>query len=78
MGGHLRALEIRVDSGIETGNIQLTLEAAMASMRQAEAELKVRWENLLRALEKRCKVPVPSDLAAAIAATQETPEQHER
>lgn len=39
-GGHVRAQEISVDSGFETGNNQLTLEAAMATMRQAESELK--------------------------------------
>jgi hypothetical protein len=38
---------------------------------QAIAELKTRRANLLRALEKRCKAPVPNDLAEAIQATQD-------
>jgi hypothetical protein len=38
---------------------------------QAEAEVRTRREVLLRLLEKRCKAPVPSDLAEAIQATQD-------
>jgi hypothetical protein len=38
---------------------------------QAEAEAKTRRVDLLRLLEKRCKAPVPSDLAEAIQATQD-------
>jgi hypothetical protein len=38
---------------------------------QAEAEVKTRKVDLLRLLEKRCKAPVPGDLAAAIQATQD-------
>jgi hypothetical protein len=38
---------------------------------QAIAEVKTQRANLLRALEKRCKAPVPSDLAEAIQATQD-------
>jgi hypothetical protein len=36
---------------------------------QAEAEVKTRRADLLRLLEKRCKAPVPNDLAEAIQAT---------
>ena len=35
---------------------------------RAEGELTTRRAVLLRALERRCKAPVPSDLAAAIQA----------
>src|SRR5262249_2636837 len=38
---------------------------------QAEAKVETRRADLLRALEKRCKAPVPSDLAEAIQATQD-------
>ncbi len=38
---------------------------------KAEGELKDRRAALLRLLEKRCKEPVPSDLVAAIEATQD-------
>jgi hypothetical protein len=38
---------------------------------QAEAKVELQQANVLRALEKRCKAPVPSDLAAAIEATQD-------
>ncbi len=35
----------------------------------AEAKLENQRANLLRALEKRCKAPVPNDLAKLIEAT---------
>ncbi len=38
----------------------------------AEAEVKTRQADLLRLLEKRCKAPVPSDLAVTIQATQDS------
>jgi hypothetical protein len=38
---------------------------------QAEAEVKTRRMDLLRLLERRCKAPVPSDLAEAVQATQD-------
>ncbi len=38
---------------------------------QAEARVETQRENLQRVLEKRCKAPVPRDLAAAIQATQD-------
>jgi hypothetical protein len=38
---------------------------------QAIAELRLQRANLVRVLEKRCKAPVPSDLAGAIQATQD-------
>jgi hypothetical protein len=38
---------------------------------QAEAKVKLQRANVLRALEKRCRAPVPSDLAEAIQATQD-------
>jgi hypothetical protein len=37
----------------------------------AEGEVKAQRANVLRLLEKRCKAPVPSDLAATIQATQD-------
>jgi hypothetical protein len=36
---------------------------------QAEAELKTRRADLLRALERRCKAPVPTDIAQAVQTT---------
>jgi hypothetical protein len=38
---------------------------------QAEAKVETRRSDLLRLLEKRCKAPVPNDLAEAIQATQD-------
>jgi hypothetical protein len=38
---------------------------------QAIAELKNQRANLVRVLEKRCKAPLPTDLAEAIQATQD-------
>src|SRR5205809_6395627 len=38
---------------------------------QAEGEVRGRRADILRLLEKRCKAPVPSDLAEAIEATQD-------
>jgi hypothetical protein len=38
---------------------------------QAEAKVENQRANVLRALEKRCKAPVPSDVAEAIQATQD-------
>ena len=47
----------------------LEWQAEARAEARVEAELKTQRANLLRVLEKRCKAPVPSDLAEAIQAT---------
>lgn len=36
---------------------------------QAEAEVKTRRAVVLRALERRCKAPIPADIAQSVQAT---------
>ena len=50
---------------METSNVVLEWQAEA----KAKAELETKRADLLRALERRCKAPVPADVAQAVQAT---------